>query len=321
MTTSSRRTGLLVPPAVGEPVRRYLPRPSSSWVASVLWQVYFSGGGFFRPIPTPTEIAGATAERWDLLWPSALATFDEALGGLVIGTTTGLVVGFATARWAIARDILLPLAIGASAIPIIAIAPILNNWFGVLNPLSKMMMAALLVFFPVVISVTRGLVEVSPGQLELMRSYAAADTLVLRKVRVPNMLPFFFTALKVGTTLAFIGAIVGEFFGGTERVLGRVVLQAISAGQFDVAWAAILIGAVVAILAYLAVDPGGASRHPVVPAPPRSARLSAWPARRRGRGRSPARLRPVGAADRATGSHRARPARGPRAAPSRESAE
>ena len=66
-------------------------------------------------------------------------------------------------------------------------------------------------------------------------------------------LPFFFTALKVGTTLAFIGAIVGEFFGGTSNVLGRVVLQAISGGKFDVAWAAILIGATAAILAYIAV--------------------------------------------------------------------
>ncbi len=239
--------------AVGDRVRRYLPPLLVFLGGLVLWQLYFSGGGFFRPVPTPTEIAQASADEWSLLWPSAMATIWEALGGLAIGTTAGLVVGFLTARWAIARDILLPLAIGASTIPIIAVAPILNNWFGVLNPMSKMMMAALLVFFPVVISVTRGLVEVSPGQLELMRSYAASDALVLRKVRVPNMLPFFFTALKVGTTLAFIGAIVGEFFGGTERVLGRVVLQSISAGQFDVAWSAIIIGAGVAILAYLAV--------------------------------------------------------------------
>ena len=86
-----------------------------------------------------------------------------------------------------------------------------------------------------------------------MRSYAASDAVVLRKVRVPNMLPFFFTALKVGTTLAFIGAIVGEFFGGTSDVLGRIVLQMISGGRFDVAWAAILIGAVAAIVSYLVV--------------------------------------------------------------------
>lgn len=205
-----------MPSAVGEMVRRYLP-PAIVFIGGLLlWQVYFSGGGFFRPVPTPTEIAQATAEEWDLLSRSAIATVFEALGGLAIGTSAGLLVGFMTARWAIARDVLLPLAIGASTIPIIAVAPILNNWFGVLNPLSKMMMAALLVFFPVVISVTRGLVEVKPGHVELMRSYAADDGLILRKVRVPNMLPFFFTALKVGTTLAFIGAIVGEFFGGTS---------------------------------------------------------------------------------------------------------
>ena len=250
-TPQRSRTGL--PPVVSEGLRRYLP-PLVVFIALLIaWEVYYSGGGFFSPIPTPSEIGGAMAEEWELLWSSALATVIEALGGLAIGTTAGLVVGFLTSRWAIARDILLPLAIGASTIPIIAIAPILNNWFGVLNPLSKMMMAALLVFFPVVINVTRGLVEVGPAKLELMRSYAADETTVLRKLRVPHMLPFFFTALKVGTTLAFIGAIVGEFFGGTSNVLGRVVLQMISAGKFDVAWAAIIIGATVAILSYIAV--------------------------------------------------------------------
>ncbi len=144
--------------------------------------------------------------------------------------------------------------IASSAVPIIAVAPILNNWFGVLNPLSKMMMAALLVFFPVMINVTRGLVEVQPASVELMRSYAASEFAVLRKLRVPNMLPFLFTALKVGATLAFIGAIVGEYFGGTSDVLGRVVLTAMSSGSYDLAWAGILIGAVGAIIAYLVIS-------------------------------------------------------------------
>jgi NitT/TauT family transport system permease protein len=239
--------------AVGENLRRWLPPVVVFVIVLLVWELYYRDSGFFNPIPTPSAIGAAMVEEWDLLWRSARATIIEALGGLAIGTTAGLIVGFLTSRWAIARDILLPLAIGASTIPIIAIAPILNNWFGVLNPLSKMMMAALLVFFPVVINVTRGLVEVGPAKLELMRSYAADETTILRKVRVPHMLPFFFTALKVGTTLAFIGAIVGEFFGGTSNVLGRVVLQKISAGQFDAAWAAIIIGAIAAILAYLAV--------------------------------------------------------------------
>ena len=174
-------------------------------------------------------------------------------GGLFIGTVLGVAIGFATARWATARDVLLPIAIGASTIPLIAIAPIINNWFGVLNPLSKMMMAALLVFFPIVINVTRGLVQVQPSAIELMRSYAASPTEVLVKVRIPNMLPFFFTALKVATTLAFIGAIVGEYFGGTSDVLGRVVLQSMSNGKFAVAWAAILIGALGAMGTYAIV--------------------------------------------------------------------
>ena len=153
--------------------------------------------------------------------PSTQATLFEALGGLVIGTVAGVLVAFATARWASARAALLPLAIAAGAIPIIAIAPMMNNWFGVLSPLSKMMMAALLVFFPVMVNVTRGLVQVDPAALELMRSYAASESEVLRKVRVPNALPFFFTALKLGATLSLIGAIVAEYFGGASLVLGR----------------------------------------------------------------------------------------------------
>ena len=87
-----------------------------------------------------------------------------------------------------ARELLLPLAIGASAVPIIAFAPLMNNWFGVLNPLSKMMIVAVLVFFPVVVNVTRGLTQVEPAALELMRSYAASEWTVLRQVRDPERL-------------------------------------------------------------------------------------------------------------------------------------
>ena len=238
---------------LGAWAQRYVPALIVFVGGIVVWELVTAGTGR-RVIPPPSAILAAAIGNLELLRRSAQATFLEAIGGLAIGTVGGVLVSFASARWVTARSVLLPLAIGSSAIPIIAVAPILNNWFGVLNPFSKMMMAALLVFFPVLINVTRGLVEVQPAALELMRSYAADEVQVLRKVRVPNMLPFFFTALKVGTTLSFIGALVGEYFGGTSEVLGRIVIQSMSSGSFGLAWAGILIGAVAAIVAYVLVS-------------------------------------------------------------------
>jgi NitT/TauT family transport system permease protein len=87
-----------------------------------------------------------------------------------------------------------------------------------------------------------------------MRSYAASEGTVLRKVRIPNALPFFFTALKLGATLSLIGAIVGEYFGGASLVLGRIIVQSASALRFDVTWAAILLGAVTGIVFYLVIS-------------------------------------------------------------------
>jgi NitT/TauT family transport system permease protein len=232
---------------------RWLPALLVFVGAVIVWEVATAGEGR-RVIPPPSRVVEAAAENAEVLRRSAQATFFEALGGLVLGTALGILIAFVTARWATARGILLPVAIASSAIPIIAVAPILNNWFGVVNPVSKMAMAALLVFFPVMINVTRGLVEVPPATIELMRSYASTEWEILAKVRVPNMLPFLFTALKVGATLAFIGAIVGEYFGGTSQVIGRIVLTSMSSGRFDLAWAGILIGALGAIAAYLAIS-------------------------------------------------------------------
>jgi NitT/TauT family transport system permease protein len=220
------------------------------------WELFAGGGAVFL-LPPPSSIAAALAENWDAgRWPLASAarnTLFEVLLGLGIGISAGIAVAFVTSRWVGLRDTLLPLAVALNAVPIIALAPLLNNWFGLTNPLSKALVAALLVFFPVMINVTRGLVMVSPSSLELMRSYAATEWTVLRKVRIPNALPFFFTSLKVATTLALIGAIVAEYFGGSSEVLGRVIVQSASALRFDVTWAAIVLASVSGIALYLAV--------------------------------------------------------------------
>jgi NitT/TauT family transport system permease protein len=246
---------------VAEGARRvgfYLPAIAVFLGGILLWEVVVRALDLRAFIlPRPSAIVAALVDNWSgsrfALLPSWQATVLEAVGGLVIGVTAGVVVAFAASRWVTARNTLLPIAIAANAIPIIAFAPLMNNWFGALSPLSKMMMAAALVFFPVMANVTRGLVAVEPAALELMRSYAASDWTVLRKVRLPNALPFFFTALKVATTLSLIGAIVGEYFGGSSLVIGRIIVQSASALRFDVTWAAILLAAATGIVFYLAV--------------------------------------------------------------------
>jgi NitT/TauT family transport system permease protein len=239
-------------------LRLYVPTIVVFIATIALWEVAVRSralGGF--PLPAPSQIVEALATNWGSgRWPlgrAAVATLFEAVGGLLIGTAAGVVVAFATARFGTARELLIPLAVGASAVPIIAFAPLMNNWFGVLNPLSKMMMVAVLVFFPVVVNVTRGLTQIEPAALELMRSYAASESTILRILRIPNALPYFFTALKIAATLSLIGAIVGEYFGGANDVLGRVVVQSASSLRFDVTWAAILLGAATGIVFYLVI--------------------------------------------------------------------
>jgi NitT/TauT family transport system permease protein len=243
---------------LGRSIRFYLPAVVVFVGALILWEVLVGLANIRAFIfPKPSAILAALQDNWGqgrfALAPSAQATLIEAIGGLAIGTVAGVVVAFATARWVSARAALLPLAVAANAIPIIAFAPLMNNWFGVLSPLSKMMMAAILVFFPVMANVTRGLVQVEPAALELMRSYAASEWTVLRKVRIPNALPFFFTALRLAATLSLIGAIVGEYFGGASLVLGRIIVQSASALRFDVTWAAIVLGAATGIVFYLLI--------------------------------------------------------------------
>lgn len=202
-------------------------------------------------LPRPSAIATAFVAEWQTLQLAARNTLYEALGGLVIGVTAGVLTAFAVSRWARVREAVLPIAIGASAIPIIAAAPIMSNWFGILNPFAKMAIVILLVYFPMLINVARGLSQVESSALELMQASAASEGQVLRKVRIPNALPYFFTGLKVCTTLSLIGAVVAEYFGGSSDVLGRVIVQSSSRLRFDITWAAIAITAISGILMYL----------------------------------------------------------------------
>jgi NitT/TauT family transport system permease protein len=204
-------------------------------------------------LPSPIAIADAWVTYLPELFAAARYTFWEIIGGLVIGATGGIVVGVITARYASMRDSLMPFAVAASSVPILAFAPLFNNWFGLDQQLSKAMVAAALCFFPVMINTVRGLTTVDTQALELLRSYAASETEVFRKLRVPNALPYIFTALRLAVTLATIGAVVGEYFAAPRASLGQYIATYSAFLNFERSWAAIVFACAIGIGLYLVV--------------------------------------------------------------------
>ena len=222
--------------------------------ALVAWELVVRVLGLKQFIlPSPVAIGAAVGTYFPELWASATYTFVEIIAGLLIGATGGIVVGVVTARFGLLRDSLLPFGIAANSIPIIAFAPLFNNWFGIDKQLSKAMIAAVLVFFPVMINTVRGLLSVDPGAIELMRSYAASESQVFRRIRVPAALPFVFTGLRVATTLATIGAVIGEYFGAPALSLGQYIARNMAFLAVERSWAAIVFASAIGIGLYLAV--------------------------------------------------------------------
>ncbi len=204
-------------------------------------------------LPPLSDIVGTLWDNRETFFSAGWFTFKEALGGFVLGSGAALLVALVLARWRGVGTAIMPYAIAANAIPIIAFAPITNNWFGLLNPASKMVIAAVLCFFPVLVNTLRGLTSVRPQQIELMRSYASGELEIFRRVRIPNALPYVFTSLKVATVLAMIGAIVGDYFGGSQEALGILIRRSAGIFAFEEAWAAILVASMLGIAFYAAV--------------------------------------------------------------------
>lgn len=235
-------------------LKRYLPAVIIFVLAIVLWEavvVAFDIQNFL--LPRPSRIATTFVEQFDRLVYIGWFTTKEALGGFAIGTTMGILIAIATARWTTASETLMPFAIAANSVPIIAFAPILNNWFGIDNPLAKMMIVAVIVFFPMMINTVRGLTLVDPAALELMRSYAAGEFQILFRLRLPNSFPYMFNAFKVAAALSMIGAVVSEYFGGSRSSLGVFITQEAAQFRFDRSWAAIIVACIVGITFYLVI--------------------------------------------------------------------
>lgn len=201
-------------------------------------------------LPAPSVIIDRFFATSAEIWSAGLNTLVEAVVGLLGGTVVAVILSFVTVRWAPVREGLMPFAIAANSIPIIALAPIANGMFSLRSLVPKMVVVGIVVFFPVMINTTRGLLEVDPDEIELMRSYAATPREVMWKVRVPHALPFFFSAMKVVSVLSIVFAIVAEYFGGSQEVLGQYILTKANLFVYPDAWAGILVASILGLALY-----------------------------------------------------------------------
>jgi NitT/TauT family transport system permease protein len=200
-------------------------------------------------LPYPLQIAEALVDRADILLFDALVyTGFEAVAGLAIGAVVGFLCAWLFVSVPLLRAGALPIAAALNSIPIVAVAPIAVLWLGFGQP-SKIAVVALMTFAPMVVNAYKGLSSIDGRALDLMDSLAASRWQVFVKLRLPSSLPYVFSALKVGITLALIGAVVAEFFNA-QRGLGVTLSNNIQVARMPLAWAAIVAAALLGLALY-----------------------------------------------------------------------
>jgi NitT/TauT family transport system permease protein len=215
--------------------------PSSAWVfpltivvALVAWEALARYGGwpaFILPGPLVVwqRFVTVTADGW-LLWHAGI-TLGEVLAGLALGLVIATALGYVVAKSPVLERALTPFIVASQAVPIVALAPLLVLWFGV-GLRSKVLICALIVFFPILINTVVGLRQIEPELRDLLRSLRANRWQTFAKLEAPAALPIWLGGLRVGATLAVIGAVVGEFVGA-DRGLGFLIN--FGRGQYDTA--------------------------------------------------------------------------------------
>ncbi len=237
--------------------RNHLERalyPVAGLVAIVaLWQGYTDLTGISRIVlPSPSDILVASVRDYALLmretWPTLLAT----VLGFGIALAIGIPLAVCVANSRLLNLALYPILVATQSVPKVAIAPIVLVWFG-LGMQSKLAIAFLVAFFPIVVDTATGLRATPVGLLELARSLRASPWQVFLKVQMPAALPFIFSGAKVAITLAVIGAVIGEFVGSVNG-LGNLLLTANSQLESPLAWAALIWLSALGIALFAAVS-------------------------------------------------------------------
>ena len=245
-------------PAPGRPAartevwRRRAPAIVTAAGMLLLWHGIVAGFGVPDYIaPSPVQVLQVFVDQGDVLWINFWPTLLEAAAGFVAGNTIAALLAVWFVHNRLAERAFYPIAVFINTIPIIAIAPILVLLLG--NGYApKIVIAALICFFPTLVNMVRGLKSVSPQTIELMRVLSASEREVLLKIRLQSSLPFLFAALKIASTTCVIGAIVGEWIGSNYG-LGSLIIEATYNFRAPLLYATVVLGAGLAVAAFAGV--------------------------------------------------------------------
>lgn len=232
-----------------------------------LWQLACVGWSVpVAVLPTPVQVGRAIAQHWPSLLSEGWVTLKATLYGFALALLLGipLAVAVSTFRWV--NLMFYPLLVALQSVPKVALAPLLLVWLGV-GIESKLAIAWLVAFFPVVVDTAAGLQSTPKELLELARSLRASKWQVFAKVRFPAALPFVVTGAKVAVTLAVIGAVIGEFVGSSDG-LGFLLLSATSQINTPLAFASLFALSILGMLTYLMVVLAERAMAPWLPPPP-----------------------------------------------------
>ncbi|MFQ5692035.1 MAG: ABC transporter permease [Nitrospinota bacterium] len=219
----------------------------------VLWQaavVVFQLPHYI--LPSPLRVFRTLWGAWDVLLLHAARTAVEVLIGFAAAVAGGVGLAVLITYSAVLRRAVYPLVIASQTVPVIAIAPLLIVWFGY-DMMPKVVMTALIAFFPVVVNTVDGLEAADPDLLDLLRLLRAGWWQTFRKVRFPGALPFLFSGMKIAAAVSVIGAVIGEWVGA-DRGLGFLMIRANAQLRTDLIFASILILSVLGVALFLAVS-------------------------------------------------------------------
>lgn len=202
-------------------------------------------------VPTPTEIARVFAKESGLLWINVWPTVFEAVMGFVLGNGIAVLLAILFVYNRYVQAAYFPVVLFLNTIPILALAPVIILIFG-LGQTPKVVIAAVICFFPTLVNTIRGLESVTANELDLFRVLSASKMEMLWRLRLPRAVPFLFSSLRIASATAVIGAVVGEWIG-SDRGLGAMIIQATFNYQSGRLYAAIVLCSSLAIVLFMLV--------------------------------------------------------------------